>query len=175
MSQIDAISGELRSMRAGVDRARSTASATAQEAEQVATRAAAAGFSGIVAGMSQVREAIRSIQAGLGNVDGAIDQASTSVVAVPKEGSPAEVIEALNRAADRVSTAHDGVGSSISSVDEARTLVLRVLQGGDPGPLLSMLGTIKEILLLVAQQGGAVKQSLASAVNDARRTGNSGN
>ncbi|GIG90742.1 hypothetical protein Pen02_56780 [Plantactinospora endophytica] len=175
MSQTDAISGELRSMRAGVDRARSTATATAQEAEQVATRAAAAGFTGIVAGMSQVREAIRNVQGGLDNVHVAIDQASTSVVAVPKEASPAEVIEALNCAADRVDTAHDGVGSSIGKVDDARTLVVRVLQGGDPGPLLSMLGTIKEILLLVAQQGGAVKQSLASAVHDARRTGSSGN
>ncbi|MDW5327526.1 DUF6244 family protein [Plantactinospora sp. KLBMP9567] len=175
MSQTDAIGNELRSMRAGIERARSTASATGREAEQVATRAAAAGFSGIVAGMSQVREAIRNIQAGLGSVDGAVNDASNSLVVVPKEASPAEVIEALNRAADRVGTAHDGVGSSLSKVDETRALVARVLQGGDPGPLLSMLGTIKEILLLVAQHGGAVKHSLASAVTDARRTGNSGN
>ncbi|MGI5211790.1 DUF6244 family protein [Plantactinospora sp. CA-290183] len=175
MSQTDAISGELRAMLAGIDRAQSTAAATQHEAEQVAAKAAAAGFTGIAAGMTQVREAIRDLQARLNSAGGSVNDASAAVAAVPKEASPAEVITALTRVTDKIDTAHQGVGSSVSRVDETRTLVTRVLQGGDPGPLLSMLGTIKEILTSVAQRGGVAKQTLTTAVNDARRMGNSGN
>ncbi|MGI5211833.1 DUF6244 family protein [Plantactinospora sp. CA-290183] len=175
MSRTDAISGELQSMGAGIDQALSRAGAAEQEAGQVAARAAAAGFGGVAVGVSRVQEAIREIRAALNGVGGTVGEALTAVGAVPKEASPAEVTDALSRVASKVDGAGGEVGSAINRVDETRALVARVLQGGDPGPLLSMLGAVKEILVMAAQRGAAARQSLDSAINDARRTGSSGN
>ncbi|MGX7676606.1 DUF6244 family protein [Plantactinospora sp. DSM 117369] len=174
MSRTDAISSELRAMRAGLDRAHSAAAAADQEAGQVAARAAAAGFSGVAVGVSRVQEAIRELRNALSRVDDTVSKALALVGAVPKEASPAEVIDALSRVEDTVGAAGERVGSSVNKVDETRSLVARVLQGGDPGPLLSMLGSIKEILVMVGQRGGAARQALEPAINDARRTGSSG-
>jgi hypothetical protein len=175
MSQTDTIIDELRAMQAGVDRAQSTAAAADSEAEKVAVRAAAAGFSAIAVSMSQVREAIKEVLARLGSVNGSVNEASTSVTAVPKEASPAQVISALTRAVEKVNAAHEGITACIGRVDETKTLTMRVLQGGDPGPMLSMLDSIKEILVLVTQRGGTARQSLTTTVSEAGQMGNSGN
>ena len=175
MSQTEATSTALQTMRAGIDKAQSDAAAMHGVAEEISARAAAAGFGGIVAGMTQVRDRIRELQARLGTAAGSVNEASTTFAEVPKEASPAEVIAALNRVAARVNTAHEAVGMVVGSVDEVRTLVGRVLQGGDPGPLLSRLAAINEILTTAAQRGSAARQSLAEAVGEAQRMGSSGN
>jgi hypothetical protein len=175
MPHTDTIIGELRAIQAGIDKAQSTAAATDSEAEKVAVRAAAAGFSMIAVGMSQVREAIRQVQARLGSIGGSVNEASAFVTAAPKEPSPAQVLAVLTRTVEKMNAAHGEIAACIGKVDETKLLIMRVLQGGDPGPMLSMLDTIKQILVLLAQRGGTAKQSLTTAINEARQTGNPGN
>jgi hypothetical protein len=58
---------------------RQSAAASAQhEAERVAGQAAGGGFSGIVAGMLQVRNVLKELRAGLHGVNGSLNEASAT-------------------------------------------------------------------------------------------------
>lgn len=175
MSQTETILAELRTVQAGVDRARSSTAALDGEAERVASRAAAAGFGMIATGMSQVREALRDFQARLGRIGGLANEASVPATAASEQPTPEQVIATLTNAAEKVNNIHQEIGASIGRVDEIRTLITRVLQGGNPGPMLSMLENLKQIVSLIAQRTGTTRQSLQAAINEARQTGNSGN
>lgn len=171
---MDAVDKDLQAMRAGIERARTAAASAQHEAERVAGQAAAGGFSGIVAGMIQVRNTLKDLQASLVGVNGSLDEATASVVPVPREASPAEVVTSLGRAGAKVKAIHDAVGAATAKADEAVTLVARVLQGGDPARLTGTLGTIKETLAAVRQQAASVDESLSAAAATARRVGNPG-
>lgn len=168
---VDSVGKDLQAMRAGVERARTASAAAQHEAERVAGQAAAGGFSGIVAGMIQVRNTLKELQAGLTGVTGRLDEAAATVVPVPREPSPAEVLATLGRAGDRLRAVQDGIGAATAKADEAATLVARVLQGGDPAQLLGALGTVKETLAAVRQRAGTVDESLTAAAATARRVG----
>lgn len=168
---VDGVGSNLRAMRAGIEQARTAAASAQHEAERVAGQAAAGGFSGIVAGMIQVRNALKELQAGLAGVTGALDETTATVVPVPWEASPAEVLATLGRAGDKLRTVQDGIGAATAKADEVATLVARVLAGGDPGRLLGALGTVKETLTAVRQQAGTVDESLTAAAATARQVG----
>ena len=172
---VDSVGKDLQVMRAGIERARTAAASAQHEAERVAGQAAAGGFSGIVAGMIQVRNTLKDLQASLVGVNGSLDEASAAVVPVPREASPAEVVTSLGRASDKVKAVHDGIGAATAKADEAATLVARVLAGGDPARLLGTVGTVKETLATVRQRAASIDESLTAAAATARRVGNSGN
>jgi hypothetical protein len=175
MPQTNTITGELRAMQAGIERARSATAAIDSEAERVAARTVAAGFVAIAAALAQVRDGIREIMNRLGGVDGLLGEAVAALAAAPEETSPAQVIAALTRTTERANAAYEGTRAAVSKVDEVKNLVARLLHGGDPGPLLSMLDNLKQILTQVAQRNSVVKQSLEAAVSEARQIGSPAN
>jgi hypothetical protein len=175
MSHIEKITGELRTMIAGVDKAHANAVAADGKAQEVAARAARSGFTGIAAGMTRVRDAIAEIRARLTNMSGSINEAVTAVGAAAGELSPEQTIAVLSPAQEKLSSVHSGLAATITKVEETRRLVAVVLQGGQPGPMLSALENIKQILVLVAQRGDTARQHLETAVGEARQVGESGN
>ncbi|MET8361787.1 transposase [Micromonospora sp. NPDC005171] len=95
MSQIEKITGELRALMTGVERAQGLAAAADSQAQEVALRAAGAGFVAVAAGVARVRNAITGIQGGLGILAGSIGEATKATAGVPNEASPQETIAGL--------------------------------------------------------------------------------
>ncbi|KXK59688.1 hypothetical protein AWW66_22905 [Micromonospora rosaria] len=174
MSSIEEITGELRALTTGVERARSLTAAAGSQAEQVAVRAAGAGFAAVAAGIAQVRAAISTIQGGLGSLTSAVEEATTATARVSRETTPQETITALAPAGQGVAATREAATATIAHVDHARQLAGAVLQGGQPGPLLQALDSIKQVLVLVVQRGTVAQQSVEAAISQARRLGSAG-
>ncbi|WP_025616840.1 DUF6244 family protein [Salinispora cortesiana] len=175
MSQIEKITGELRALMAGVERAQGSAAAADRQAQETASRAAGAGFVAVAAGVARVRNAITGIQGGLGRLAGSIGEATTAAAAVPNEATPQETIAGLAPVQSAVDAARDAASGAITGVGEAQQLVAMVLQGGQPGPLLQALEAIKQVLVLVVQRTGGARQAIEAAIAQARQLGSSGN
>ncbi|MGW1056990.1 DUF6244 family protein [Micromonospora rubida] len=175
MSQIEKITGELRALMSGVERAQGLAAAADSQAQEVALRAAGAGFVAVAAGVARVRTAITGIQGGLGSLAGSIGEATKATAAVPHEATPQETIAALAPVQSAVDAARDAAAGAITGVGEAQQLVAVVLQGGQPGPLLQALEATKQVLVLVVQCTGGVRQAVEAAIAQARQLGSSGN
>lgn len=175
MSHIEKITGELRAMTAGVDRAQGNAAGADAKAQEIAARAARSGFTGIAAGMSRLRNEIAEVRARLAGVGSFINEAATAVAAAPKEMSPEQTIAVLAPVQEKVSGVRDQITATIAKVEETKQLAAAVLRGGQPGPMISALDSIKQVLVLVAQRGGTAKQQVEIAVGEARQVGESGN
>ncbi|MFG1914390.1 DUF6244 family protein [Micromonospora sp. NPDC048898] len=175
MSQIEKIAGELRALMAGVERAQGLAAAADSQAQEVALRAAGAGFVAVAAGVARVRNGITGIQGGLGSLAGSIGEATKATAAVPNEATPQETIAGLAPVQSAVDGARDAAAAAITGVGEAQQLVAVVLQGGQPGPLLQALEAIKQVLVLVVQRTGGARQAVEAAIAQARQLGSSGN
>lgn len=175
MSQIEKITGELRALTVGVERAQGSAAAADRQAQKTASRAAGAGFVAVAAGVARVRNAITGIQGGLGRLAGSIGEATTAAAAVPNEATPQETIAGLAPVQSAVDAARDAAAGAITGVGEAQQLVAMVLQGGQPGPLLQALEAIKQVLVLVVQRTGGARQAIEAAIAQARQLGSSGN
>ncbi|MFI0794191.1 MULTISPECIES: DUF6244 family protein [Micromonospora] len=175
MSHIEKITGELRALTSGVERAQGLAAAADRQAQEVALRAAGAGFVAVAAGVARVRNAITGIQGGLGGLAGSIGEATKATMAVPHEATPQETIAGLAPVQSAVRGARDVAAGAITQVDEARQLVTMILQGGQPGPLLQALDSIKQVLVLVVARTGGARQSIEAAIAEARQLGSSGN
>jgi len=175
VSHIEKITDELRAMSAGVDKAQANTAVADGIAQKIATRAAGAGFAGIAAGMSGVRNAIGEIRVRIAAAGGSITQAATAVVAAPREMSPEQTIAVLAPVQQTIDVTHAQVAAAVAKVDEAKQLAAAVLRGGQPGPMLSALEAVKQILVLVAQRAGSTKQQVQTGVGEARQTGASGN
>jgi hypothetical protein len=76
VSLTDSIS---QAMAAGVGTAQQEAAAVDHAVEQIATRAAAAGFAGIAVGLARVREVVGQVRARLATIGGVLGEASRSV------------------------------------------------------------------------------------------------
>ncbi|MGW1056944.1 DUF6244 family protein [Micromonospora rubida] len=175
MSHIEKITGELRALTSGVERAQGLAAAADRQAQEVALRAAGAGFVAVAAGVARVRNAITGIQGGLGGLAGTIGEATKATTAVPHQATPQETIAGLAPVQSAVRGARDAAARAITQVDEARQLVTMILQGGQPGPLLQALDSIKQVLVLVVARTGGARQSIEAAIAEARQLGSSGN
>ncbi|MFI9644639.1 DUF6244 family protein [Micromonospora sp. NPDC051925] len=175
MSQIEKITGELRVLMTGVERAQGLAAAANNQAQEVALRAAGAGFVAVAAGMARVRSAITGIQGGLGSLAGLIGEATKVTAAVPNEATPQETIAGLGPVQSAVDAARDAAAGAITGVSEAQQLVAVILQGGQPGPLLQALDGIKQVLVLVVARTGGARQAVEAAIAQARQLGSSGN
>ncbi|GGM03615.1 MULTISPECIES: hypothetical protein [Micromonospora] len=57
MSSVEEITGELRTLLTGVERAQSLTAAADHQAQETAARAAATGFTAVAAGIARVRSA----------------------------------------------------------------------------------------------------------------------
>ncbi|MBO4205088.1 DUF6244 family protein [Micromonospora echinofusca] len=175
MSHIEKITGELRALMTGVERAQGLTAAADSQAQEVALRAAGAGFVTVAAGVARVRNAITSIQGGLGSLAGSIGEATKATAAVPNEATPQETIAGLAPVQSAVDAARDAAAGAITGVGEAQQLVAMVLQGGQPGPLLQALDSIKQVLVLVVQRTGGARQAIEAAIAEARQLGSLGN
>ncbi|MCM0676122.1 DUF6244 family protein [Micromonospora phytophila] len=175
MSQIEKITGELRALMAGVERAQGLTAAADSQAQEVALRAAGAGFVAVAAGVARVRNAITGIQGRLGSLAGSIGEATKATAAVPNEATPQETIAGLAPVQSAVDAARDAAAGAITGIGEAQQLVAVILQGGQPGPLLHALDGIKQVLVLVVQRTGGARQSIDAAIAEARQLGSSGN
>ena len=83
MSHIEMVTGELRVLMTGVERAQGLAAAADNQTQQVALRAAGAGFAAVAAGMARVRASIATLQGGLGGLAATIGEATKMIAAVP--------------------------------------------------------------------------------------------
>ncbi|WP_434740417.1 DUF6244 family protein [Micromonospora sp. SH-82] len=175
MSTVEEVTGELRTLLTGVERAQSLASAADNQAQGIATRAAGAGFVAVAAGLARVRSAIASIQGGLATLATTGGEAARATAAVSREATPQESIAALGPVQQGVTAARESCTATIGHVDTARQLVTAVLQGGEPGPLLQALDSIKQTLVLVVQRTHSAQQAVEATVNHARRLGAQGN
>ncbi|MFI6160165.1 DUF6244 family protein [Micromonospora sp. PTRAS2] len=175
MSHIEKITGELRALMAGVERAQGLVAAARNQAHEVALRAAGAGFVAVAAGMTRVGSAITEIQGSLAGLSGSIGDATKATAAVPHEATPQETIAGLAPVQAAVDSARDATTGTISQVNETQQLVAMILQGGQPGPLLQALDSIKQVLVLVVQRTGTARQHVEAAITEARQLGSSGN
>ncbi|GIJ30792.1 hypothetical protein Vqi01_59540 [Micromonospora qiuiae] len=175
MSHIEKISGELRALMTGVERAQGLAAGADRQVQQVALRAAGAGFVAVAAGVARVRDAITGIQGGLGSIAGSIGEATKATAAAPQEATPQQTIAGLAPVQNAVDSARDAAAAVIAQVGEAQKLVTMILQGGQPGPLLQALDSIKQVLVLVVTRAGGARQHIEAAIAEARQLGSSGN
>ncbi|WP_434739347.1 DUF6244 family protein [Micromonospora sp. SH-82] len=175
MSSIEEITGQVRALTTGVERAQSLTAAADRQAQGVAARAAGGGFTAVAAGMAQVRAAIAAIRGGLGRVASAVGEAITATGRVPREATPQESISALAPVGQGITGAREAATATIGHVDQARHLVGAVLHGGQPGPLLQALDSVKQVLVLLVQGGTNAQQTVEAAISQARQLGSAGN
>lgn len=175
MSDIDTISNELRALAAGLDKAQANAAAADSRAQEIAARAARSGFTGIAAGVSRIREAIREIRGRLAGVSRSVSEAAAPVAAAPKELSPQQTVVVLTPATEKITAARDGIAATVAKVDEAQRLTAAALQGGQPGPMLAALEAVKQVLIQVAQRCAVANQQVGAAIAAARQVGDQGN
>ncbi|NJP35639.1 DUF6244 family protein [Micromonospora thermarum] len=171
MSHIEKITAELRTLSGGVERAQALTATADQQAQEVARRAAGAGFAAVAAGMTRVRGAIATVQGRLSGLATSIGEATTATAAVPREATPEETVAGLGPVRDGIVGTRAASSATISQVGDAQRLVTLVLQGGQPGPLLQGLEGVKQVLVQVVQRTTAAERSVEAAVAEARRTG----
>lgn len=90
VSHVEKVTTELRTLAAGVERAQGLAAAADQQAQEIALRAAGAGFAAVAAGVARIRGAIATIRGGLGGLAGAVGDAAKATAGVPEQASPGE-------------------------------------------------------------------------------------
>ncbi|MFG1955927.1 DUF6244 family protein [Micromonospora sp. NPDC048830] len=171
----DSIRGDLQAMAAGVGAAQQEAAAVDHAVEQIAARAVAAGFAGIVVGLARVRELVGQVRTRLTTVGGVLGEVSRSVAAVPQQPSPQELISALTPLLAALSSADGGLSAAAAGIEEARRLVAATLQGGQPGPTLARLQQLGQSLATIRTRGDEARQHVEAALAQARQVGDLGN
>ncbi|MEU1755552.1 DUF6244 family protein [Micromonospora matsumotoense] len=175
MSHIEKITGELRALLAGVERAQGLTTAADRQAQEVALRATGAGFLAVAAGLARVRSALTDVQGSLGRLGGSIGDATKAVAAVPQQATPQETIAALTPVQSAVGAARGAAGGVITQIGETQQLVTTILQGGQPGPLVQALDGIKQVLMQVVARTSGARQAIEAAIAEAQRVGSAGN
>ncbi|MER7460856.1 DUF6244 family protein [Micromonospora sp. NPDC126480] len=174
MSHIEKIATELRTLGTGIERARALAATADHQAQEVALRAAGAGFAAVAAGMTRVRGAIAALQGRLGGLTTSIGEATTATAAVPREATPEETVAGLRPVREGIAGLRTASAATIVQVGDAQQLVTVVLHGGQPGALLQTLESVKQVLLQVVRQTSTAERSVEEATAEARRLGASG-
>ncbi|WBB70728.1 DUF6244 family protein [Micromonospora sp. WMMD812] len=175
MTQVETITGELQALANGAERAQGLTAAADNQAQEIALKAAGAGFAAVAAGMTRVRAAIGDIRGGLSGLGTAIDEASKATAAVPREATPQDTVAALAPVQQGIIGAREASAATITQIGTVQQLVTTVLHGGQPGPLLQALDGIKQVLALLAQRASAAEQAVEAAIAEARRLGSAGN
>ncbi|MEV0392908.1 DUF6244 family protein [Polymorphospora rubra] len=170
----DEIDDGLRTLAATVDRARSQTAAIDDALTRISTTAAAAGFTGIVARLTAVREVVADVHRRLAAAGDVLGHAFRSVAAVPGQPSPHDITNALNPALAALTAVDGGLGEAASRVEQATRLVTATLQGGEPGPTLSRLQQLSRTLTAAKAHGHAARQRVKSALTRARQVGATG-
>ena len=175
MSVVESLGTSLNAVGVGLERARQEVAAADHAAEQIATRAAGAGFAGIAQSMSRVRAAIGEIGTGISAVNGRVGETAAVVAATPKQPTPQETRAVLEPLTQQLDGVHSGVGAVMEAIGKAQQLTNAVLQGGQPGPLLARLEAVRNTMLAVARHTAQSKEHTATALAEARKTGDQGN
>ncbi|MER7420229.1 DUF6244 family protein [Micromonospora peucetia] len=175
MSHIEKITGELRALTTGVDRAQALASVADNQAQETALRAIGAGFAAVAAGLTRVRDGISAIRSSLGSLATTIGEATKTTTAVPQEATPHETIAGLTPVQNTINGIRDTATATIAQLDQTRQLVTTVLHGGQPGPLLQSLESTKQVLTLIAARTTTARQAVETAIAEARQLGSAGN
>lgn len=175
MSTIEAVSAGLAAISTGVEKARQATAAADEAAQKIATRSAASGFTGIAQNLSRLRAAIREIQAAIGAVGGTISEASTAVLAVPKQVTPQEALGVLEPVTQKLEGLHAEVAAVMERIAKAQQLAATILQGGQSAPMLARLDTVRQTMLAVAQRVNQTKTDVTQTLATARKTGEQGN
>ncbi|QDY07716.1 hypothetical protein FJK98_11465 [Micromonospora sp. HM134] len=172
MSSVEEITRKLRALTAGVERAQSLTAAADSQAQQIAVRAAGAGFAAVAGGVARIRMALSTIRGGLGSLAAAVGEANTAAASVPQQSTPQETMAGLAPVGQRMVSAREATTATISHVDDARQLVSTVLHGGQSGPALD---SIRQVLALLVQRCGTAQRAVEAATAQARQLGVSGN
>lgn len=175
VSHIEKITGELRTLMVGVERAQGLAAAADNQAQETALRAASAGFVAVAAGMARVRSSITTVQGGLASLSTSIGDATKVTAAVPHGATPEETIAGLAPVRNAIDGIREAATGTINHVGETQQLIVMMLQGGQPGPLLQALESIKQILVMLVPRTGTARQMVDAAIAEARQLGSSGN
>jgi Family of unknown function (DUF6244) len=175
MTHIDDAARELQAMGQGTGNARAAVAAAAAAATAIANQAAAAGFHGVAASMSQVARAITDLQPRLSGVGRTIEETATVVGAVPPRPTPEEAKATLGPAKERATTAGQSARAVMQAVDDIRNMATAALRGGQPGNLLAMLQAITRSLEEIVQRAGRAGAHVQRAIDDATRLGDAGN
>ena len=162
-------------MTASLGQAQQAAAAADHTAEQIARRAAAAGFAGIAHALTAVRTTIQQTHRQITDLTGQVSHATRPVAAAPKEISPAQTIALLTPAAETITKMQDGIRAAIEHVGKARQQAATALQGGQPGPLLGQLDQIRQVLAQTGQRATTARQHLTATIAQAQQIGQAGN
>jgi len=175
VSVVKSLGAALAAAGAGLERARQETAAADRAVEQAAARAAGSGFLGIAQNLARSRAAIQEIGAGIGATIGRIGEAAQLVATTPKQPTPQETVALLGPLAQQLDSVHSAIGAVMEAIGKAQQVINTALQGGQPGPLLARLAAIRTTMLAVVQHNNQAKQHAATAVADARKTGDQGN
>lgn len=175
MSQLEKITGELRSMREALREAQTRAAGAAVKSREIATRAAGTGFVGVATALAGLTQKIEQVQAMIGAAGSSVEQSAAAVSAAPPAGAAEQTIAALTPASQQLDRAQQMIGGTVDTVEQARRLTATVLQGGQPGPMLALLESIKQCLTQTAIRGLAATKEMQAGIAEARMLGSLGN
>lgn len=123
MSHVEKITGELRALTAGVERAQGLTAAAHLQAQEIALRATTAGFLVVAAASpGPAPRSPTSRAACLGRLEGSTGEATKAVTPVPQQATPQKTIAALTPVQSAVGTARDSAGSAITRIGETQQL-----------------------------------------------------
>ncbi|WP_194820964.1 DUF6244 family protein [Micromonospora sp. S-DT3-3-22] len=171
MSLIDGIIGDLKAMAAGVASTEQHVRAVNDAVEQIAVRAAAAGFTAVAAGLTPARGVLGQVQAQLTSIGGVLGETARVVAAVPQQSSPQEVTAVLASVAAALTVVDNGIAASTAQIGQARQYVVGALRGGQPGPTLAGLQRVNDLLHVLRTRGEAARHAVNAALTQARHVG----
>ena len=174
MPNIETVLHDLRAMGTGVQKARAATAAADHTAQEITAQATRAGFTGIAVGMRQIREIIAEVGQRLAGIDTAVNGATAALAAAPQEMTPQQTIAVLSPQAQALTEVRTQLSGAIDRVDQTRQVTNSVLRGGQPGPMLTALGTIIEILCLLARSTAPAGQNIAAVIAAAEHVGAAG-
>jgi cytosine/adenosine deaminase-related metal-dependent hydrolase len=171
MSQLDAVGAGLKAMIGDVDHAQTDAAAAEERARDVIERMAAAGFDGIVQGMTIVENTIGQLRQGLHQLGQQVQDTTEPITTAGTDPSPEKTIATLTPVADHLDAASSLIGQLRHTADEARRLTAQVLEGGEPGPLLSQLEGVDQQLASVEERRHSTATVVSETIAEARKAG----
>ncbi|MFC8845797.1 MULTISPECIES: DUF6244 family protein [unclassified Micromonospora] len=171
MSLIDGILGDLKAMAAGIASTEQHVRAVDGAVEQTIVRAAAAGFTAVVARLTPVRGILGQVRAQLTSIGGVLGETTRAVASVPQQSSPHDVTAVLAPVAAALTGVDSGITASAAQIGQARQHVVGALRGGQPGPTLAGLQRVNDLLHILRTRGEATRQAVDAALTQARHVG----
>jgi hypothetical protein len=170
-----AIAGELAQVVAAIGRAQEEALGAAEAARTTTMRAAAAGYAAIAGQLDAIRKQIHTIHGILDSAATTAKEAGGTVREVTDRMNPTEVASRLSATTAKIDTMRGTLYSAAQQLATTSGNVSQALHGGQPGPMLQRLDLVRQLAAIANQRGGAVKQSIQSALGRVGQIGGSGN